>query len=556
MRTGRLLAALLALGSAMAPGTSTARAQQDEFADTVDVTVINVDAVVTGPDGRSIRGLSAEDFELRVGGRPVPIDYFARVEGGRLKSGGDPASQPAVYRPYLVIVYDRTAFRPREARRLFETLRQRMPAIAAACRGVLIAGLDRTLEAAETFTSDPARLQAELELLENAAPPGPRSDRIFLMRNIEQSPRVGDAQSFDERQRAQQRARSLLGEIQGQAQLEVFETRAKIEQLRRLVRSIAGLPGRKSVLFLGRGLQTMPAEPLFRAWWSRYSDIAPEIGVGSIESQFDSPVLRNEMQVLIAEANRGRVTFYAHDPGLRTTGGNLELETPEAAGTGDREALSRQQNLVGLAHGTGGLALANSSELDSLLEAMREDFDSYYSLGYVPDGEPAGAIAVRVRHTGYRVRQFGPIALEREADRLEAAAMTALMTDSVRNPLRMSVELSGTTPQLDGTVLVSLLVKVPIGRLSLLPRAEHHIGRVSVVAVAQNAAGDVSLPVHGKAPVEIANEELLAAMGRVAGYRVELRVASGEQKIAIGLRDDIAGELSTLSLVVDPRRDS
>lgn len=131
--------------------------------------------------------------------------------------------------------------------------------------------------------------------------------------------------------------------------------------------------------------------------------------------------------------------------------------------------------------------------------------------------------------------------------------MTALMTESVDNPLQMSVELDGKRPQPDGTVVVSLLIKVPISRLSLLPRAESHVGRVSVVAVAQSSSGELSLPIRGRAPVEIGNDEMLAAMSRVAGYRVELRLSTDQQKIAIGLRDDVAGELSTLNLVVDTR---
>ncbi len=61
------------------------------FTDAVDVRVVNVEVVVTDPQGRRAQGLKAEDFQLFVDGEPEPIGFFAEVAGGRAKpvaSGG------------------------------------------------------------------------------------------------------------------------------------------------------------------------------------------------------------------------------------------------------------------------------------------------------------------------------------------------------------------------------------------------------------------------------------------------------------------------------------
>ncbi|MCY4560565.1 MAG: hypothetical protein OXF79_30205, partial [Chloroflexi bacterium] len=59
------LAVLLAAGLAAQPG--------ETFVDTIDVQVVEVDAVVTDRRGRPVSGLQREDFELFVDGEFVEI---------------------------------------------------------------------------------------------------------------------------------------------------------------------------------------------------------------------------------------------------------------------------------------------------------------------------------------------------------------------------------------------------------------------------------------------------------------------------------------------------
>jgi len=45
---------------------------------------MDLDVVVTDKAGRPVPDLKREDFTVRVGGKVVPIDYFARVEEGAI----------------------------------------------------------------------------------------------------------------------------------------------------------------------------------------------------------------------------------------------------------------------------------------------------------------------------------------------------------------------------------------------------------------------------------------------------------------------------------------
>src|SRR3954470_12541244 len=75
-------------GPAAAAGPSTAK----PFGESIDVRVVNVEAVVTDHKGGRVPGLNAADFRLMVDGHEVPIDYFTEVASGRGGAAKPPAS--------------------------------------------------------------------------------------------------------------------------------------------------------------------------------------------------------------------------------------------------------------------------------------------------------------------------------------------------------------------------------------------------------------------------------------------------------------------------------
>src|SRR5258706_13717148 len=60
--------------------------------ETIDVRVVNVEAVVTGRSGQQVRGLAAGDFRLLVDGKEVPVEYFAEVKEGASVTAEAPAA--------------------------------------------------------------------------------------------------------------------------------------------------------------------------------------------------------------------------------------------------------------------------------------------------------------------------------------------------------------------------------------------------------------------------------------------------------------------------------
>src|SRR5262252_6166262 len=83
-----LLAALAAFTAVAVPAQQAPPAPAPQapqtFRETVEVRVMDLDVVVMDSKGNMIPNLTKEDFRVRVDGKPVPVDYFARVDEGTI----------------------------------------------------------------------------------------------------------------------------------------------------------------------------------------------------------------------------------------------------------------------------------------------------------------------------------------------------------------------------------------------------------------------------------------------------------------------------------------
>jgi len=152
-----VLAASLPLAAQEAPAGANV-----EVGESIDVRVVNVEAVVTDRHGQRIKGLNAKDFRLLVDGKEVPIDYFTEIRGGTaVEVHGDVPASPVsgtVGRNLLVFVdqnYSMQAQLDLVLRRLEEDLDRLGPGDRIA---VVAADHEGRLKVLTDWTSDVARL--------------------------------------------------------------------------------------------------------------------------------------------------------------------------------------------------------------------------------------------------------------------------------------------------------------------------------------------------------------------------------------------------------------
>jgi hypothetical protein len=199
---------------------------------------------------------------------------------------------------------------------------------------------------------------------------------------------------------------------------------------------------------------------------------------------------------------------------------------------------------MNMAGTTGGRPLVNSEALAGQLEELSEELGSYYSLAFEPQHLGDGKyhrLDVKVNRDGVRLRHREGYLDIPLAERINHKTLAAAIHGVTDNPLGITVATSGKIIKRDdGTYLLPVIITVPIDQLVLIPSIDQHQGRISIHLTVRDQRGDLSPTVRREYPIEIPNNSLTSALGQSAGFTMRLAVRSGRQRIAVGLRDEVA----------------
>ena len=551
-----------------------AEAQDDTtFFETVDVQVVSVEVFVTDEGGLPIEDLTLDDFEVLEDGEPVTITNFYAVESGTpIREAIDPmdlvdvpagVELPAIEeRPLNLVIYiDHLNITPINRNRVVNNLREFISANVGGTDRVMLVTNDGTLNIRQPLTADPAALNTQFDAIAKVAPQGVllQQERRSIIRDIERiditggSVGVGIGESS-----VGADASRILSSIRVQAQREYDRVRRSTEGLKTLVDSLAGIDGRKAVLYVSDGMALKPGEELFYAWENKFFDYARDLGVANIAleaSELDASAL---FEQLVDHSNSNQVTFYAIGAAGSTTGSAVDpsiggfdgaaLRT-QGGGRGWTPRLDsiREANMTGslsyIAEATGGRAMTRSSNFDLLLGQMHQDFETYYSLGYTPDRQSDGEthhIEVRLRgDKSWKIRHRERYRAKTRDERMADNTLSALLLEVESNPLGVAVEFG--IAEAEGTDLynVPILVEVPIANLVLIPQDQVHTGKITIFVGVRDSEGRLSPVQSIPVPIRIPNSQLLTAMGQVTGYRVGLQMRGDEHSVAVTVHDDL-----------------
>jgi VWFA-related protein len=575
-----LLAALLAPlpAAAQPPAPEQPAEEQETFFESIDVEVTNIEVFVTDRKGQRVSGLTRDDFEILEDGKPVEITNFFAVDEGR---GAAPGSEPAPAEPgaeapaspeglpaeqrlHLAIVVDDLTLGPQNRNRLLQSIEKDVLPRLRPDDLALVAVIDgSSVRVAQGLTADPALLRSALEEATRSAPLG--SARLMDKREIlSRIDSIGLIQptSGVEEQTSELNARvveELYYDLQSYAKQRTLETQASLGALTGFVDSLSGLPGRKAVLYVGGGLSVRPGEALAQAWQSKFATMARTMSLDISQSSFDGrrEDLSEKLQDLIEHANANRVTFYTLGALDELAGLAADTRTSDNWGTTleNLEKANLRISLERIADGTGGLAGVDLSDPRGLFDRMREDFDSYYSLGYVPARRRDGKnrkIEVRVRgREDLQVRNREGRRDQTNRERMSDRTLAALVLDPGKNPLELEVEFVEEKREKD-QYLVEVLVKFPLAKLVLLPKDRFHEGQVSLFVSARDSRGRMSPIQEIAVPIRVPNDQLLTALGQTAAYKATLLLRDDAHTVAVSIRDELGNADSAIAVPFTP----
>jgi hypothetical protein len=178
-------------------------------------------------------------------------------------------------------------------------------------------------------------------------------------------------------------------------------------------------------------------------------------------------------------------------------------------------------------------------------------------LAYSPPSRGDGkyhTITVNVRREGARVRHRQGYRHIGARDRMTERTLAAATLGVAENPLGIALEAQPQEPRSEGTFLVPVMIRIPIGDLVLMPEADHHAAQISLFSVVRDDDGHLS-DVHDRTyPIEIANDQLLSAVAQRAGFVLGMVLREGPHRIAISIRDNNSMVESTtfIDVVVGP----
>jgi len=567
---GAALAALLLALSAIA------QPQREEpepssgspvFLDTVEVEIVNLDVVVTDRKGEPVEGLAAADFELRVDGEPTAIDNFYAVgreepspaEGALAEAEGEAMlglERPPEQDLHVLVLFDNVHATQGERKRAADDLAVSFEGGLGAGARAAVAYYDGGIKVSQPFTADGAALAAAIR--EQAAA------QIGFTADFERRSILGElSRAGDEGD-----SRSVLGTIENFAERQGAEVRLTLEALGAQVDALAGLPGRKALLFVTSGLELRPGQDLLRAWQNKFGSVSGRSAVSDLEVSRGHVDLGLKLREVTRRANAGRVALYA----IGTAGaGPTAAVSAEESGF-DFGALSAPgggrtydvtvdtvfranlgSGLELMAAVTGGDALTGSGNYDLIAERIRQDAGYRYSLGFrAPKGEPGTSHKIDVEVPGReaRLRYRREFVTATSAQRASERTLAALLWGRADNGMGIAADVfpAQKSEQDKDLFVLPVLVKVPFVNLVLLPERRFHSGQITIFVVAEDDKGRVSPVQTVEVPIRIPTDRLAEALGGVGGYRVGLLVRPGPHRLAIGVRDEVGDVISTIRL--------
>jgi VWFA-related protein len=399
---------------------------QPQFAEEIEVRVIDVDVAVTDRHGNHLTGLNRDDFELYEDGKRVDIAYFSRIVDGRLadlplpavQQGESMAPPPATRTPLTWIVYiDQTNLTPQRRNQAMRQLQAFLgKSIIGGDRGVIAVADGRSFKLRQGLTDDRQLLNTTLAQIER--------ERIGVSPTAAKTATIrGQMTRFNPNENKLEcdyLARSTANEINTVIEEEAFRTRNAILALGALLDSVARLEGRMALVYLGSGFHTVPGMQLTDLWHAAFTNFEHVTWAPDPDRERDS--LKAEVSRLYANFSAMRVTIYTvHASDL--TGG-VPIEDAGDLGThmsSDRAQLTETGLAREMAERTGGIYFKVSQALATQMEAVRRDLSNYYSLGYKPTGKPSDTrrVKVKVKVDDARVRHRESV---RERTRAEKAA--------------------------------------------------------------------------------------------------------------------------------------
>ncbi len=521
------------------------------FLDEIELTVVNVIAYVTDKGGHPITDLKKEDFRLLHDRKVREITNFKLYTEEVFKSRIDAAAEVGAAAPpssapvlpdeqpvYIVLFIDHENIHPLDRNRVLSRATEFVRDNLHPPVQMMVATFEKSLKIIQPFTDERELISQALraQKMKTGGRISRDQDRKKILDKMRRYKQDSGSGGMNE-------ARNVWGLIIGAAEEEGVNLMFTLHALRATVSMMAGLPGKKSIVYISNGLPMVAGMELVYAYSNTYND-------PSVLTQMSRWDQSRNFQALTSAANSQGVSFYTIGAGGLSHG---SVATAEYAGVQDNVAVGvGQENYLDslryMASNTGGQAIVNTNDFSKAFDRISNDLFTYYSLGYalnVSGGDKVHRIDVELpNHPEYVIRYRRRFVEKSIETQVQDKVVTSLLFPVTENPLDIRVKTGNPSPASKSRWTLPIEVSFPLKQLALLPEGDDYVGRAVMFVAARDRDGGQSDLVRQQHEVRVPAADYKKLKQEKFIISASLLMESGSFTVSVGLMDQVTRQAS------------
>jgi len=524
---------------------------QQKLVETIEVRVTNIDVVVTDGKGNPIVGLNKDDFQIYENGKLQPITNFyeVRPESVNTVAGMPPADEsvmaPAEVRQRRIIFFiDNASLHPLRRNEVFASIDKFFDKLFQPGDQAMVVTWNRSLRMVSPFTDDADRLRIALKKVAGMSGGGVQmaADKERLKSEVKalidatnsMGSRAGSQAMDDTYQQALSMTRAYCDNL-------FANERRLTAAMSTMITTLAGLEGKKVMVFVGSQLPDRPGFDMFQWLDQLFGATGRYVPVAYREASRFS--LATDLEKVAKQANANNVTMYMIDGADPTKGASSDATTNDQFDpTVDFIDFTNTANAFGaMARMTGGIALMRTNNFDLALNTVARDLGAYYSLGYRQENEKPGdrKIVVKTKNPSFKVRSRQSYV----AKSAEAQTEDRVVSNAFHSQVKGDIPITLTTGQ--PVVQANHRYKVPVritfpSNIVLLPDGDNLVGGFTVYFAVIDENGGMSPVSKRSQPVKMPRSAEAALRAKPISFVAEVMVAPGEHYLSVAIVDDVA----------------
>lgn len=530
------------------------------FSESVEINLVNIDVYVRDKKGEPVTDLTAEDFVVREDGEVREITNFTVLSEDVFRSIAESVQLPGietegattdpglVIRPTWVVLYiDQENLHPLDRTRVLRRVREFVIESLIPPVQMMVVANEGSLKVKQPFSSDSRQVNSVVRGLGKYSGgwvdrESTRTDLVDRMRDLkaEQSRSQGSGKGGN---------RQLFQEVVAYAREEAFTLNLSLGGLRQVVDMLAGIDGRKAIIYVSNGLPMTPGLGLMHEYATSFHDNS----ILAYRARFEKQA---QYQSLAAAASSQEVIFHTLDAGgLEVNiGGGADSSYGSDPTSSQVGSSNFQGSMRFLAQRTGGIAVVNTNDVTGGLARVRDDLYTYYSIGFPARG--AGRDTIHKvdldipGRSGLDVRHRGRFVHKSLETTVQDQVISALLVGVDKNPMGVTIERQNPMPATGNLWTVGVQVSVPMDALTLLPVDNELAGHVVLLAGSRNDRGGQSNVQREEHEIRVPADVELSQRRWTVDSRFLME--EGTHRIVVGILDSITRKASyaTVNLTV------